>query len=114
MKTQQNKPDKRRLLSVKPRYKETLCEYINSESLTQCILMLYKKNPALESSLYKVGDCYNLIIKSCHAGDTANIKEFCSRYSNSDVEISVTKEYGKLLIENNAVKTYGTAFSRAL
>lgn len=102
--------------TVRPKTNERMYEFENSEALTQCIIALYRKARFrdLKSSLYKMPDCYRLIIKQSNpCNSPVYIKEFSRCHSNSAIELSVTKEYGKLLIKNNAVEIFGKAFNRA-
>ena len=102
------------LKTIRPKLTERMYEFSDSEALTQCIVTIYRKENYrnLESSLYKMPDCYRLIIKS--AKNYENLfctNEFCQQQSSSTVLIGVTKEYGKALIEKKAIRTFGKAFS---
>ena len=88
-------------------------EFANSEDLTRCILLMYKKENLrkITSSLYKMTDSYRLIIKSsknCESGIFA--EEFCKSCSGSTIDISATKEYGKPLVSRKAIAVFGKAF----
>ena len=102
------------LKTVRPKLTERMYEFTESEALTQCIVTLYRKEKYrnLESSLYKMPDCYRLIIKSSkNCESQLRTNEFCQQQSSSPVLIGVTKEYGKALIEKKAIKIFGKAFN---
>lgn len=89
-------------------------EFGGCEELTQGILRLYsiRENRRLKSSLYRLNDNFRLIII---ANKTLEhffmMNEFCRRISDCEAVAEYTKEYGKLIIENNAIEKYGSAFS---
>lgn len=98
------------------RYKN-LREYLfifdDSESLTQGILFLYRLKLNLKSSLYKTEHDYRLIILSpSFKSYLITLGEFCKR-RGAVLETEYTKEYGTLLIERNAIKTFGKYFFKA-
>ena len=90
----------------KRRYKPTK-EYLfifpDSESMISSILFLYRHKFNFNSMLYKTENDYRLIIKCTRL-------ESCKRNSSNIIETAFTKEYGKLLISKNAIKTIGKYF----
>jgi len=65
----------------------------------------------LESSLYKMSGGYRLIVKTSENTQRLFIiNEFSSRKSDSRTVVEYTREHGRLLIENNAIEKYGSAF----
>lgn len=98
------------------RYKlmrEYLFIFDNSESMTQGILYLYRLKINLKSVLYKTEQDYRLIISaSSFKPYLITLCEFCKR-RGTPIETEITKEYGKVLIEKNAIKTYGKCFFKA-
>ena len=95
--------------------REYLFIFSDCESLTQGILFLYHSKLNLKSMLYKTEKDYRLIIKSNHAKPCLfSLIEFCQRHSSNCFETAYTKEYGKLLIGNNAIKTFGKYFSKEI
>lgn len=103
----------RKSLRNSPKKEYIFC-FDDSESLTQAILTLLNRNNTrnLESSLYKMPDCYCLIITSRDANNIFIINEFCNKKSNPKFYAEYVKEYGKPLIINNAINRYGVAFSK--
>lgn len=102
------------LKTVRPKLTERMYEFTDCEALTQCIVTLYRKEKYrnLESSLYKMSDCYRLIIKSTKTYENLFCtNEFCQHQSSSTVLIGITKEYGKALIEKKAIRVFGKAFN---
>ncbi len=98
----------------KRRYKPTkeyLFIFSDSESMISSILFLYRRKFYFKSMLYKTENDYRLIIK-CKRYDSSllSLNEFCKRHSSNIIETAFTKEYGKLLIGNNAIKTIGKCF----
>lgn len=98
----------------KLRYKPTR-EYLfifpDSESMISSILFLYRHKFNFNSMLYKTENDYRLIIK-CKRFEACllSLNEFCKRHSSNVIETAFTKEYGKLLISKNAIKTIGKYF----
>lgn len=93
--------------------REYLFIFSDCESLIQGILFLYHLKLNFKSMLYKTEKDYRLIIKSNHTKPCfLTLNEFCLRQSNNCFETAYTKEYGKLLIGNNAIKTFGKYFSK--
>ena len=90
--------------------REHLFIFDDSETLTQGILFLYRLKLTLKSSLYKTEQDYRLIISSpSFKPYLITLGEFCKRRGNL-LETEYTKEYGKPLIEKNAIKTFGKCF----
>lgn len=111
MKTQQNT---KALKTVRPKFIEQIYEFADCEALTMAMLLLFKKEKyrQSESSLYRFLGKYRLIIKNPNICDNIiHIKEFYVYSTNSAIEIAVTKEYGKVIIEEKAIEIYGNAFS---
>lgn len=100
---------------MKSESKDYLFEFSGSESLIVGMMYLYRnrKDRRLKSSLYKMPNTYRLIICSTTYRDTfLKMNEFCIRQSDSPYEAAYTEEYGDLLIEENAIEKFGTAFSK--
>lgn len=96
------------------RYKPTrehLFIFPDSESMISSILFLYRHKFNFNSMLYKTENDYRLIIK-CKRFEACllSLNEFCKRHSSNVIETAFTKEYGKLLISKNAIKTIGKYF----
>lgn len=93
--------------------------YFNgSENMIKAINRLYLsyKTRNSFSSLYKIKDCFVLIIKSKRF---RNIKPMISEYSSGYLEYSNVaeayfEEYGILIAKENAIKLIGKSFSKAL
>lgn len=101
----------------KRRYKPTK-EYLfifpDSESMISSVLFLYRHKFIFNSMLYKTENDYRLIIKCMRLKPCLlSLNEFCKRHSNNIIETAFTKEYGKLLISKNAIKTIGKYFFKA-
>ena len=95
--------------------KDYLFIFNTTEDLTSAILFLYRIDYTLKSALYKTQNDYRLIVTSKNYKPYfLNLNEFCKRQSESAVEVEFTKEHGEILIEKNAVKTYGTYFSKEI
>ncbi len=93
--------------------REYLFIFGDCESLTSGILFLYRLKQSFKSELYKSGDEYRLIISSNSFKPCFfTLKEYCERSSRNIFEIELTKEYGKPLILQNAVKVYGRYFAK--
>ncbi len=91
--------------------KEHLFIFSDCESLTEGILFLYRLKLNIKSALYKTESDYRLIIKSHRPKPYfLSLNEFCIKQSSNSFEAAFTKEYGKLLIANNAIKTFGKYF----
>lgn len=91
--------------------REYLFIFSDSESLTEGILFLYRSRYNFKSMLYKTENDYRLIIKSSGIKPCfLSLNEFCQRQSSNSLAAAFTKEYGKLLIAGNAIKTYGKYF----
>ncbi len=102
-------------IAEKKQKKEYLFIFKTTEDLTRAILFLYRIDRNLKSTLYKTEYDYRLIITSkTYKPCFINLNEFCSRQTESVFEVAYTKEHGKILIEKNAVKTYGTYFSKEI
>lgn len=105
-------PSSRRKNTEKAQY---LYIFNNSEELTKGILFLYKFKANLESDLYKTDFDYRLIIYSKdYKPYFLTLNEFAKKESRSPLEAAFTKEYGKLLIQKNAVKCYGKHFFKEI
>lgn len=90
--------------------REYLFIFDDCENMTQGILFLYRLKNNFKSALYKTERDYRLIVstysfKPC----LITLCEFCKR-RGTPIETEITKEYGKVLIEKNAIKTYGKYF----
>lgn len=85
--------------------------FANSENLTSGIEFLYRTRIHFKSDLYKTEKDYRIVISSYKFNPALlTFKEFCVRSTTNDIEIEFTKEHGKLLIEKNAIKTFGKYF----
>lgn len=94
--------------------KEHLFIFPDSESMITSILFLYRHKLNFKSMLYKTESDYRLIIKCKHTKSCLLcLNEFCKRHSSNIIETAFTKEYGKLLVNNNAIKTIGKYFFKA-
>lgn len=88
--------------------------FCDTESLTNAVLFLFKtKSKSAKSSLYKLKDKYVLIFENINRRILMATNEFCFYKTDNALKIEFVKEYGKPLIMNNAVKRYGTAFSKS-
>lgn len=110
MKAQQNQ---KTLKNIRPKFSEQIYEFANCEALTSALIILFKnkKYKNLQSSLYILSGKYRMIIKNPIINDNIIIiKEFYNYCTNSIIEIAITKEYGKSLIQENAISVFGKAF----
>jgi len=92
---------------------EYVFDFCDSENLTKAVKVLYGQKDLrnLESSLYKMSGGYRLIVKTSENTQRLFIiNEFSSRKSDSRTVVEYTREHGRLLIENNAIEKYGSAF----
>jgi len=95
------------------RMREYLFIFDDSESMTQGILFLYRLKLNFKSMLYKTEHDYRLIISaSSFKPCLLTLCEFCKR-RGTPIETEITKEYGKVLIEKNAIKTFCKCFFKA-
>ncbi|MBQ4119958.1 MAG: adaptor protein MecA [Clostridia bacterium] len=91
--------------------KEHLFIFPDSESMITSILFLYRHKYNFKSMLYKTENDYRLIIKCKRIkAPLLCLNEFCKRHSSNIIEAAFTKEYGKLLISKNTIKTIGKYF----
>lgn len=93
-----------------------LLEFSDSESMISGIMSLYHNHKFKNSVsyLYKMPKTYRLILKASLYQDVRlHMNEFCVRQSDFPYEMAYTEEYGKLLISGNAIKTFGSAFSKS-
>ncbi len=98
------------------RHKDT-SEYLfvfnDCETLTLGILFLYRLKINFKSILYKTENDYRLIISSrTFKPCFMTLGEYCIHTSKNIFETEYTKEHGKLLIGNNAIRTFGKYFSK--
>ncbi len=104
-------------ISSKPKRQRADKEYLfifeNSHSLLDAVLFLIRNiaTKNLKSSLYSIDYNYCLMIfskdeKPCFV----HIREFCKPFFSSSFTAEYIKEYGKALIERNAVKKLGNVF----
>lgn len=104
-------------IESRPRIKEYLFVFENSEKLLQGILFLFRnsKTRSLQSKLYKTQNDYRLIIYSkSDSPYFLTLKEYCKQSNNSPFQTEYTKEHGKLLIAKSAIKTLGSTFFKEL
>jgi len=90
--------------------KEHILNFKNSEDLTRAILCIYRSKPycKMKSSLYSLAGKFILIIENRSLLPQA--KELAERVCTSHIYAEYVREYGKLLIDDNAVSVYGKAF----
>ena len=96
---------------------EYLFIFDNSKKLTDGILFLFRNKSTrnLQSKLYKTENDYRLIIYSRDSKPNfLTLKEYCTPRPIKPFETDYTKEHGKLLIEKNAIKTFGSAFFKEI
>lgn len=98
------------------RYKDTR-EYLfvfgDCEALTLGILFLYRFKINFKSMLFRTDNDYRLIISSRSFRPCfLTLSEYCIHSSKELYETEYTKEHGRLLIEKNAVRTFGKYFSK--
>jgi len=84
--------------------------FLDSESLTKAVLLIFDKGKQTASSLYLFKNKYVLITESINHKILMSINEFCFYKTNDSIKIEFIKEYGKSLITNNAINCYGVAF----
>ncbi len=107
-------PRKRNLLK---NCKEFTFIFENSHSLLNGVLFLYRNKATenLKSSLYRLTQSYCLIIYSkSEKPYFLHLKEYCKPTFSSPFLVEYIKEYGKLLINENAVKKLGNAFFKKI
>ena len=95
------------------RKKEYVFIFENSHTLTDGMLFLFrnKTTRTLQSKLYKTNSDYRLIIYSKSENPYfLTLKEYCKQSLNSPFQSEYTKEHGKLLINKNAISTFGKYF----
>lgn len=87
-------------------------DFLNSENLTKAVLLLYKNRATknINSTLYKMPNFFRLIIYSEFKPNFTLLNEFCFRKSENLFEKAYSEEYGKVLIENFAIRTYAQFF----
>lgn len=109
------------VIIISPVSNRTKNEYLfifeNSEKLTNGILFLFRNKSTrnLESELFKTENDYRLIIYSRENNPIfLNLKEYCIPRRVKPFETDYTKEHGKLLIAQKAVKTFGSAFFKGI
>ena len=91
--------------------KTCIFEFTNIENLIKSIVSAIQ-NPKFkicENSLYKMQDSYRLIIDN-HESNFHILNEFCDKIYRDKINQQFTYEYGKLLIENNAIQTLYNVF----
>ncbi len=94
---------------------EYLFVFDNCETLTAGILFLYRLKINFKSVLYKTEKDYRLIIYSPYFKPCfLTLGEYCIRANKSIYETAYTKEHGKLLINRNAVRTFGKYFFKEI
>lgn len=96
--------------------KEYIYDFADTEDLTRAILQLYRQRGmrSIKSSLYKMPRGFRLLIKSGKSRDSFFVlNEFCLKSSCSHTEAEYTREHGKPLITETAVKKYGSVFFKA-
>lgn len=100
------------------RYKSNsdyLYVFDNSEALHQAMLFLFRLKKGFGSALYKTDKDYRLIISSAKYNPfLVTLREYCQRQSKSIVEIEITREHGKPLIEKHAVRIYAKYFFKEI
>lgn len=92
---------------------EYLFIFENSEKLIDGILFLFRNKSTcnIQSQLFKTESDYRLIIYSCENNPVfLSLKEYCVPRKIKPFEADYTKEHGKLLIQEKAVKIFGSAF----
>lgn len=92
---------------------ECLFEFSGADDLTNALTALYKMgtNRKISSHLYKTENKYQLIANCINPKEKLFLlHEFCSKISDSVWDIETVREYGKPLILNSAIKSYGRAF----
>lgn len=93
--------------------KTYILEFLKSENLIKSALFLARQNNIKigENSLYKMDNSYRLITESEQPqNDFYIMNEFCDKIYSDKINQQFTYEYGKPLIENNAIKTIYNAF----
>ncbi len=96
-----------------PHRSECLFEFHSGDALTDAITALYKNenNRQVLSHLYKTDNSYNLIISCKNPKEKFFLlQEFCPKISEDIWDIEYVREYGKPLILNSAIKSYGKVF----
>ncbi len=106
-------------INYKNRHRNETREYLfiftDFETLTSGILFLYQLKRCFKSVLYKTEKEYCLIITTNSVKPFfLTLNEYCRHSSRNIFEIAHTKEYGKLLIQKNAIKTFGKYFFKDL
>lgn len=96
--------------------KEYIFIFENSKTLTDGMLFLFRNKVTrnLQSKLYKTDNDYRLIIYSkSDSPYFLTLKEYC-KSPNSLFANEYTKEHGKVLIEKNAISTFGKYFFKEI
>lgn len=111
-------------MTVKPikyknnRYKSNsdyLYIFEDSESLNSALLFLYRTKKGFKSSLYKTEKDFRLIITSYEFFPyLLTLNEYCQSQSKNIIDIELTREHAKALIEKNAVRTYAKYFFKGI
>jgi negative regulator of genetic competence, sporulation and motility len=87
----------------------------NIEALNNALLFLYRLKKGFKSALYKTDKDYRLIITSYEFYPyLLTLSEYCQTLSKSIIDIELTREYAKVLIEKNAVRTYAKYFFKGI
>lgn len=91
-------------------FKNVIFEFDNLENLTFAILNIYSTFKNSKSSLFKFKNTYRLIINNCPLKTYYILNDFGRLCTPFSIEYARTVEYGKPLIERNAVHIYGKSF----
>lgn len=102
------------MITVREKSDSLVYMFKNSEKLTIAINFLYKNRNTrfLNSELFKLNGKYYLVIKKNERKRIENIEEFSDRTYKTNITLSILREYGKQIINKNAIKVYGKAFAK--
>ena len=106
------KKHKRKVYKIK-NTRPLIFEFSDAEDMLRCISIIYKANVQhIRSDLYNFGSKYILIIKPnrniSHRLE-ALICEYSERISGGNLTISKLKEYGRIIVTNNAIEKIGSS-----
>lgn len=88
---------------------DTVVCFENGDALIEAAIILYKNGLCKESGLYKTKKGYQLILKE-PSESLFVINEFAKNIKSSNILAESVKEYGKIILEENAVEKLARAF----
>ncbi len=98
-------------------YRQFIFVFENSHALLEGVLFLYRNTATknIKSALYSYKTYFYLVIYSrSEKPGFLHLKEYCTDFLSIPFSVEYLKEYGKLLIDSNAVKVLGQTFFKEI